>query len=79
MRSTRGLAAPGPANSGFLMLGSIYFLIQVASYGLNFWAPQLIRSTGIESSVVIGLLDRHPLYLWCDHHGAGRTLVGCRW
>jgi len=45
---------------GFLMLGFIYFLIQVASYGLNFWAPQLIRSAGTESPVVIGLLTAIP-------------------
>lgn len=45
---------------GFLMLGVIYFLIQVASYGLNFWAPQLIRSAGTENPVVIGLLTAVP-------------------
>ncbi|MBF7144704.1 MULTISPECIES: MFS transporter [Pseudomonas] len=45
---------------GFLMLGLIYFLIQVASYGLNFWAPQLIRSAGTESPTVIGLLTAIP-------------------
>lgn len=45
---------------GFLMLGLIYFLIQVASYGLNFWAPQLIRSAGVDSPVVIGLLTSIP-------------------
>jgi MFS family permease len=45
---------------GFLMLGLIYFLIQVASYGLNFWAPQLIRSAGTESSTLIGLLTAVP-------------------
>lgn len=39
---------------GFLMLGFIYFLIQVASYGLNFWAPQLIRSAGTQSPVMVG-------------------------
>ncbi|MHC6225529.1 MFS transporter [Pseudomonas sp. X10] len=45
---------------GFMMLGLIYFLIQVASYGLNFWAPQLIRSAGTESPVIIGLLTSVP-------------------
>lgn len=45
---------------GFLMLGLIYFLIQVASYGLNFWAPQLIRSAGTQSPVIIGLLTAIP-------------------
>lgn len=42
------------------MLAFIYFLIQVASYGLNFWAPQLIRSAGIESATTIGLLTAVP-------------------
>ncbi|WP_275630003.1 MFS transporter [Pseudomonas sp. 273] len=46
--------------SGFLTLGLIYFLIQVASYGLNFWAPQLIRSAGTENPSVIGLLTAVP-------------------
>lgn len=45
---------------GFLMLGLIYFLIQVASYGLNFWAPQLIRSAGTDNPTVIGLLTAIP-------------------
>lgn len=45
---------------GFMMLAFIYFLIQVASYGLNFWAPQLIRSAGIESATTIGLLTAVP-------------------
>ena len=45
---------------GFLMLGLIYFLIQVGSYGLNFWAPALIRSSGISSSTTIGLLTAVP-------------------
>jgi MFS family permease len=45
---------------GFLMLGLIYFLIQVASYGLNFWAPQLIRSAGTNNPTTIGLLTAVP-------------------
>jgi MFS family permease len=45
---------------GFAMLAFIYFLIQVASYGLNFWAPQLIRSAGTESPTLIGLLTAVP-------------------
>lgn len=45
---------------GFAMLALIYFLIQVASYGLNFWAPQLIRSAGTESPTLIGLLTAVP-------------------
>ncbi|MFC0399763.1 MFS transporter [Paraburkholderia rhizosphaerae] len=45
---------------GFLTLGLVYFLIQVASYGLNFWAPQLIRSAGTQSPTIIGLLTAIP-------------------
>lgn len=50
-----GVKAPG-----FLALALTYFLIQVASYGLNFWAPHLIRSTGITDSATIGLLTAVP-------------------
>lgn len=45
---------------GLVLLGFVYFLIQVASYGLNFWAPHLLRTTGIHSSFVIGLLVTVP-------------------
>ncbi len=70
---------------GFLTLGLIYFLIQVASYGLNFWAPQLIRSTGIQSSVTIGFLTAVPYVCgaismvvigrWSDATGERRKFV----
>jgi MFS family permease len=43
-----------------LLLGLTYFLIQVASYGLNFWAPHLIRSSGVSGSGTIGLLTAVP-------------------
>ena len=45
---------------GFLMLGLVYFLIQIGSYGLNFWAPDLIRTAGGGNSAVIGLLTAVP-------------------
>jgi MFS family permease len=45
---------------GFLLLGLIYFLIQIASYGLNFWAPHLIRTAGTKSPTIIGLLTAVP-------------------
>ncbi|WP_229751369.1 MFS transporter [Undibacterium terreum] len=45
---------------GFLTLGLVYFLIQVASYGLNFWAPHLIRTAGTQNPTVIGLLTAIP-------------------
>lgn len=43
-----------------LLLGFLYFLIQLGSHGLNFWAPHLIRSTGVESSGTLGLLTAVP-------------------
>jgi len=45
---------------GFLTLGLVYFLIQVSSYGLNFWAPHLIRTSGIDSPTVVGFLTAVP-------------------
>ena len=42
------------------MLGLIYFLIQIASYGLNFWAPHLIRASGATDATIIGLLTAVP-------------------
>ncbi len=45
---------------GFLTLALVYFLIQVASYGLNIWAPHMIRSTGISDPTAIGFLTSVP-------------------
>jgi MFS family permease len=45
---------------GVLLLGFIYFLIQVASYGLNFWAPDLIKTAGGGSPSAIGFLTAIP-------------------
>ena len=48
------------ASPGFLLLALVYFIIQVASYGLNFWAPHLIRTAGTTDPTVIGLLTSIP-------------------
>jgi MFS family permease len=45
---------------GFLLLGLIYFLIQIGSYGLNFWAPDLIRTAGGGNPTIIGFLTAVP-------------------
>ncbi|WP_122406785.1 MFS transporter [Bradyrhizobium sp. STM 3561] len=45
---------------GVLLLGFIYFLIQVSSYGLNFWAPDLIKAAGVGSAAAIGFLTAAP-------------------
>jgi MFS family permease len=45
---------------GFLTLGLIYFLIQIGSYGLNFWTPHLIKMAGAQDPIVIGGLSAAP-------------------
>ncbi len=45
---------------GFLLLGLVYFLIQICSYGLNFWGPDLIRTAVGEGNTVIGFLTATP-------------------
>ncbi len=46
---------------GLLLLALIYFMIQVASYGLNFWGPDLIRTAfGAIGDTKIGLLTATP-------------------
>lgn len=45
---------------GVLLLGLIYFLIQVASYGLNFWAPDLIKTAGAGNPSLVGFLTAIP-------------------
>jgi MFS family permease len=51
----RSFAAPG-----VLLLGFIYFLIQIASYGLNFWAPDLIKTAGSNNPALTGFLTAVP-------------------
>jgi MFS family permease len=48
--------------SGFLVLGLVYFLIQIGSYGLHFWAPHMIRAAGIENATAIGFLTAVPYF-----------------
>jgi len=45
---------------GFLLLALVYLLMQIASYGLNFWGPDLIRSSGIADPTVLGFLAAIP-------------------
>jgi MFS family permease len=45
---------------GVLVLGLIYFLIQVASYGLNFWGPDLIKTASGGSPSLVGFLTAVP-------------------
>ena len=45
---------------GFLTLALVYFMIQMASYGLNFWAPDLIRTAGGGNNLLVGILTAAP-------------------
>jgi MFS family permease len=45
---------------GFLTIGLIYFLLQVGSYGLNFWGPDLIKTASGASTGIVGVLAAIP-------------------
>jgi MFS family permease len=45
---------------GFLTIGLIYFLLQVGSYGLNFWGPDLIKTASGASTGIVGMLAAVP-------------------
>lgn len=45
---------------GFLTLAIVYFMIQMAAYGLNFWAPDLIKTAGGGNYLVVGALTAIP-------------------
>ena len=57
---------------GFLLLGFVFFLVQIASYGMNFWMPHLIRASGITDPTSIGFITAIP-YL-CG--AVGMLIVG---
>lgn len=42
------------------LFGFVYFCIVVGLYGLSFWLPQMIKSTGIKNAFYIGLLTAIP-------------------
>ncbi len=45
---------------GFLMIGLVYFLLQIGSYGLNFWGPDLIKTASGSSAAYVGFLTAVP-------------------
>jgi hypothetical protein len=48
----------------------------VSSYGLNFWAPHLIRSLGTQNPTMIGLLTAVPYLCGAISDGGGGPAVG---
>ena len=43
----------------------IYFVIKSASYGLNFWMPNLIQMSGVHDLLTVGLLSASPYVVAC--------------
>lgn len=42
------------------VLSLVYFCSAVGLYGINFWLPQIVRNTGVESPLNIGLITAIP-------------------
>mgnify|MGYP003525040159 FL=1 len=47
------------------IMALIYFVIKMASYGLNFWMPHLIKSSGVQSVFWVGMLSSLPYIVAC--------------
>ncbi|MCJ2106300.1 MFS transporter [Methylobacterium sp. E-041] len=45
---------------GFLLIALVYFLLQVGSYGLNFWGPDLIKTATGGTAASVGFLTAIP-------------------
>ncbi|MCJ2052604.1 MFS transporter [Methylobacterium sp. J-070] len=45
---------------GFLLIALVYFLLQVGSYGLNFWGPDLIKTATGGTAASVGFLTSVP-------------------
>ncbi|ONN71054.1 MFS transporter [Pseudomonas oryzihabitans] len=43
----------------------VYFVIKSASYGLNFWMPNLIQKSGVSDLFTVGLLSSSPYIIAC--------------
>ncbi|KMM85592.1 Sugar phosphate permease [Pseudomonas taetrolens] len=47
------------------IMALIYFVIKMASYGINFWMPHLIKSSGVQSVFWVGMLSSLPYIVAC--------------
>ncbi len=52
---SRALRSPG-----FLVVALVWFLTQIAAFGMNFWIPHIVRDSGITNRVSIGLITAIP-------------------
>jgi MFS family permease len=61
---TRGIASHSVLSAlkspALLALAMVYFLMQIGSYGLNFWMPHLIKMSGATDPFKIGLITAIP-------------------
>ncbi|WP_414155233.1 MFS transporter [Pseudomonas sp. BNK-43-a] len=42
------------------ILSAIYFMVKLTGYGLNFWMPHLIGSSGVKNQMAVGFLTALP-------------------
>lgn len=100
--NNREQASAGKANStlsamfrnGYVwLLALIFFSFNIGYYGINFWLPSIIKSSGISDDLQIGLLAALPyvfgaaFMVWNSHHSdlkqerrwhiAIPALIGC--
>lgn len=47
-------------NARVWLLGLVYFGIVIGLYGIGFWLPTLVKATGVEGALTIGLLSAVP-------------------
>jgi MFS family permease len=47
-------------NGNVWMLGLVYFCIQMGVYAINFWLPTIVKSLGIQSTLIIGWTSAIP-------------------
>jgi MFS family permease len=44
----------------FLVVALVWFLTQIAAFGMNFWVPHIVRDAGISNRMLIGALTAIP-------------------
>ena len=47
------------------IMAFIYYVVKTAAYGLNFWMPHLIKSSGVQDMLWVGMLSALPYAVAC--------------
>jgi MFS family permease len=47
-------------SSGFLVVSLVWFLTQIAAFGMNYWIPFIVRAAGFSNREIIGLITAVP-------------------